>query len=229
MKRITLVALAVLLTLSSFSQEKEKRNVDDFDKISVSSGIDLYLTQSDGIEVDVTCGKSDIHRLKTEVVGSTLKIYMKGNGVWNWNSKTVPKVYVVFDQLEKLSASGGSDVHGQNEIQQNNLMILSSGGSDVYLELKTDELTLETSGGSDLKLSGTTQLLVASSSGGSDINARNLKAQKVKVSTSGGSDAIVWAEKEIVANASGGSDVTYYGNPQVKQLNESGAGDISHR
>ncbi|MCU4156294.1 DUF2807 domain-containing protein [Carboxylicivirga sp. A043] len=229
MRKITLIALIVCFAGVLVAQEKEKRSIGEFSSVSVSSGIDLYLTQSSAVELEVECRKDDLHRLRTEVEGKTLKIYMKGNSSWNWNNKTVPKVYLSFKQLEKLIASGGSDIYGQNTIDQEYLEVSTSGGADIYVEVKTTELKLTTSGGSDLKIKGTTDKLTASSSGGSDINARELKAQRVKVTSSGGSDAIVWAEKEIMANASGGSDIVYYGNPEIKQLNESGAGDISHR
>jgi len=229
MRKITVIVLAIILSASITAQEKETRSVSDFSAISVSSGIDLYITQASEVALEVVCRKDDLHKLRTEVEGNTLKIFMKGNSSWNWNNKTVPKVYLSFTELHKLTASGGSDVYGQNVIEQTALNISSSGGADIYLEVKTADLKLTTSGGSDIKIKGATESLIASSSGGSDINARELKAQKVKVTTSGGSDALVWAEKEIVANASGGSDITYYGNPEIKQLNESGAGDISHR
>lgn len=229
MRKFTTVVLALILASISFAQEKEIRKVSDFSGISVSSGIDLYVTQSSDSKVEVVCKKDDLHRLKTEVEGNTLKVYMKGNNSWSWNRKTAPKVYVSCQHVKNLVSSGGSDIYGQNVIVEPYMKISSSGGSDIYIEVKAEELKLTTSGGSDIKIKGTTDKLLASSSGGSDINARELKAQVVKVTTSGGSDAIVWAGKEIVANASGGSDIVYYGNPEHKNLNESGAGDISQR
>jgi hypothetical protein len=229
MRNLMMMAMFVLITTIAISQEKEKRAVGDFSQVAVSSGIDLYLTQAADEQLEVVCRKEMLHKLITEVEGNTLKVYIKGNGGWNWGNEAVPKVYVSFKQLESLEASGGSDVYGQNMVEQTVMKINTSGGSDVYIEVKTEDLTLTTSGGSDIKIKGTTDKLTASSSGGSDINARDLKAQMVKVTSSGGSDAIVYAEKEIIANASGGSDIVFYGNPQQKQLNESGAGDISQR
>ncbi|MBR8538030.1 DUF2807 domain-containing protein [Carboxylicivirga sediminis] len=229
MRKLMMLTMLMLMATVVFAQEKEKRSVGDFTRITVSSGIDLYLSQADANDVEVECKKDDLHRLMTEVEGNTLKIYMKGNFSWNWSTKTTPKVYVSVKQLEALSASGGSDVYGQNVLEQPVLKLSSSGGSDVYIEVKSDELKLTTSGGSDIKIKGVVGQLIATSSGGSDINARDLKAETVKVTSSGGSDAIVWANKEIIANASGGSDIVFYGNPEIKQLNESGAGDISQR
>ncbi len=229
MRNVIMLTMLLLVVGIVTAQEKEKRSVADFNRIDVASGIDLYLTQADAIDVEVVCKKDDLHRLVTEVEGNTLKVYMKGNFSWNWSSSSTPKVYVSFKQMEALSASGGSDVYGQNVIAQAYLKLTSSGGSDVYIEVKSEDVKISTSGGSDIKINGTTNKLTATSSGGSDINARDLKAETVKVTSSGGSDAVVWAKKEIVANASGGSDIVFYGNPEHKQLNESGAGDITQR
>ncbi len=228
--RHSLLLFILLLSFSSVNgQEKETRTVDAFTNISVASGIDLYLRQGAEVNVEVECKKDDIHRLKTVVEGNTLKIYMKGSGRWSWSKSTNPKVYVTFEELIGITASGGSDVYGQNSFLTQALKVNSSGGSDLYLDVTVTSLKLSSSGGSDIKIKGSAEQLVANASSGSDINAKELKAQKVKITSSGGSDAIVWAVKEIVADASGGSDITYYGEPEVKQLNESGAGDISHR
>ncbi len=228
-QRLSLLFITSLLVTILTAQEKEKRTISDFSNISVSSGIDLYITQSDAIDLEVICDKSELHRLITKVEDNTLKIYMKGDYSWNWSKNKVPKVYVSYKELTELSANGGSDIYGQNVITSPKLNINSSGGADIYAEVKTDELKINSSGGSDIKIKGAATKLTASASGGADINARELKAQIVKVNSSGGADAIVWAEKEITAKASGGSDIDYYGNPKVKSLSESGAGDIHHR
>jgi len=228
-QKLTALLIATLFTITLFAQDKENRTVNNFSSINVSSGIDLYITQGDAIDLKVICDKSELHRLITEVEGNTLKIYMKGNNNWSWANNNAPKVYVTFKQISEINANGGSDVYGQNTISAESLLIKSSGGADIYADIKTDELKINSSGGSDIKIKGTTNTLTASASGGSDINARELKAQKVKVNSSGGADAVVWAEKEIIANASGGSDIDYYGNPEIKQLSESGAGDIHAR
>lgn len=229
MRKTLTIVLSAFVFLTTIAQEKEKRAIDSFSNINVASGIDLYLTQGNSVDLEVVCSKDDLHRLITEVQGSTLKIYMKGNNSWSWNSKNTPKVYLTFEQLEAINASGGSDVYGQNTITLADFKITASGGADIYMDVNIEQLKMNTSGGSDIKIKGTTNTMHATASGGSDINARELKAQKVTVNSSGGADATVWAEREIIANASGGSDITYIGNPQHKQLNESGAGDISHR
>jgi len=223
---LALFFLATIVT-TAVGQEKETRTIGDFTRISVGSGIDLYITQGDAIDLVVEASKDRLHKIITEVKDKQLKIYTKHKYDWGWDK--APKVYLTFKQLERLTAGGGADVYSKTILKSEKLEISTSGGADAYLHVETDKLKLSTSGGSDIKIKGVTQTLYAEASGGSDINAQELKAQSVKVSTSGGADATVWAEKELTASASGGSDIDYYGNPEVKNLNESGAGDISQK
>nr|WP_321410859.1 head GIN domain-containing protein [uncultured Carboxylicivirga sp.] len=228
MKPILLAsALFLFANFITNAQEKEQRTVSDFSKIEVSSGVNLYITQGEDIELIVEGDKSEMHKIITEVSNNTLKIYNKRN--YMWGVKQAPKVYLTFKQLEELIAGGGSDVYGQSVLNAIKIKISTSGGADAYLEVVADEITLNSSGGSDIKIKGTTPKLIATASGGSDIDAGALKAQVADVTTSGGADAKVWVEKELTAKASGGSDIDYYGNPSLKNINESGGGDITQR
>ncbi len=225
-RSITMLFL-ILFALSIQAQEKETRTVGDFTKINVSSGINLYLTQGDKIEVVVESDKSDMHKIITEVDGNTLRIYNKKS--YNWGMHKAPKVYLTVKDIDYISSNGGADVYGQNLIVTEKLKVSTSGGADAYLEIQSSDVVLSTSGGSDIKIKGSTVNLEASASGGSDINANELKAQIVHVTASGGADATVWAEKQITAKASGGGDIDYFGNPEIKNIHESGGGDISKR
>jgi len=220
--------LFLFIAITSLNaQEKETRTIGDFSKIKVSSGINLYITQGDEIEVMIECDKSEMHKIITEVHNNTLNIYNEKNYMWGINK--APKVYLTFRNIDEINCGGGADVYGQNTINVERLKVTTSGGADAYIEVIAKDVILSTSGGSDIKIKGTTTNLDASASGGSDIHAAELKAQNVTVKTSGGADAKVWAEKLLTAKASGGSDIDYFGNPERKDINESGGGDISQR
>jgi hypothetical protein len=66
----------------------------------------------------------------------------------------------------------------------------------------------------------------AEASSGSEIRAEELESVICKVNASSGSDIIVNVSEEIYAKASSGSDIRYYGNPQIKDINESSGGDV---
>jgi hypothetical protein len=200
---------------------KESRKVSDFQSVSVSSGIDLYLTQGNTVSLEVETDKNIHEYIITEVEEGVLKIYVDGS----IRSAKEMNVYLTFQELDAISASGGSDVEANGTINLDRLTIGCSGGSDLNMDLKVDELKLSTSGGSDANITGEVRVLFAKSSGGSDLDAMELKTAECTLETSGGSDARVYVTDKLKVQASGGSDVYYKGNALI-DASMSGSSDI---
>lgn len=200
---------------------KKSRKVDNFSAVSVSSGIDLYLTQGNTVSLEVEADQNLHEYIITEVEDGVLKIYVDGS----IRSAKEMKVYLTFREIDTLSASGGSDVGASGTISLDKLTIECSGGSDLKMDLKVDELKLSTSGGSDASLSGEVKVLTARSSGGSDLDAIELKVAECTLESSGGSDARVYVTDKLKVQASGGSDV-YYKGDAVVDASVSGSSDI---
>ena len=98
-----------------------------------------------------------------------------------------------------------------------------SGGSDFDGKVETGELNIQASGGSDVRISGKTDRLIIDASGGSDFKGYDLASDICNVEASGGSDIQVTVNKELSANASGGSDVYYKGTGLIRDLKTSGS------
>lgn len=209
---------------------RQTRQVSGFHGISVSSGIDLYLTQKNVEEVFVEADSDDLDKIITKVEDGILKIYTKDKS-WlgmNWN-KEPRKVYVSFKTLDKLDASAGSDVGSESVLKLEKLDLEVSSGSDVKLELDVNQLRVNSSSGSDVLLNGKAEVAEISASSGSDITAGDLETKKCTASVSSGSDISIKVTGEIHADASSGGDITYSGNPKVKNIKESSGGDVSGR
>lgn len=233
-KKLSILLIALILGSNiqavAFSSEKtENRNLKDFTSIKVSAGIDLYLRMGETEEVKVVADGDIIDKVITEVKNGTLNIYMKQNNNWNWGNTKSRKVYVSVKELVKLDASSGSDVNSENTLTGESLEVRASSGSDVNIDIYFKNFSVDTSSGSDARISGKTKNFEASASSGSDIKAQDLESVICKVSVSSGSDATVNVSDELYANASSGGDVRYYGNPQVKDINESSGGDVTHK
>lgn len=235
MKTIKLVSLFVFSVLAFqvsavSASSRQPRSVSGFHGISVSSGIDLYLSQKDVEQVSVEANSDDLDKIVTKVESGILKIYMKPNNAisFSW-SKSPRKVYVTFKMLDKLEASSGSDVYSQERLTLNKLNLDASSGADIKLELEVADLSAESSSGSDICLKGKAAVMQCNASSGSDIDAGELEAKKCIASSSSGSDVSVNVTSELDANASSGGDITYSGNPGAKNINESSGGDVHHR
>lgn len=235
-----------------YDENAQVRKVPSFTAISVSSAIDLYLTQSNKNEVAVSATNDEIRdHIITEVVGGTLIIRLGDKGTWfSWrkwgNYKT--KAYVSIKDIDALTASGASNVHLVNTIESPKIRIKLSGASDFKGNIKAGVLMYQLTGASDYKgqitansididgsgassieLTGNVDDLAVEVSGASDAKLYNLTAKGAILRASGASSIGVTVTEILRANSSGASDINYKGNPNVKESNTSGASNIRRR
>jgi hypothetical protein len=199
--------------------------VAEFSAVSVSSGIDLYLEPTGKNELVAVTDKNVLDVIEVEQNGDRVTIKLK-EGVRKTTNGI--KVYVSYKKLHELSASGGSDVYMKDDatLKSDKLSLEGSGGSDLRLRLDVGSLAGDFSGGSDAYLSGRARTANIDISGGSDLKAKDLDTEVCSISASGGSDAVITATKEIKVDASGASDVSYYGSPSKTSVSKSGGSDI---
>jgi len=235
-----------------YDENAQQRKVPSFTAISVSSAIDLYLTQSNKNEVAVSATNDEIRdHIITEVVGGTLIIRLGDKGSWfSWrkwgNYKT--KAYVSIKDIDALTASGASTVHLVNTIESPKMRIKLSGASDfkgnikagvlMYQltgasdykgEVSANSIDIDGSGASSIELIGKVDDLAIEVSGASDAKLYNLTAKGAILRASGASNIGVTVTEILRANSSGASDINYKGNPTVKESNTSGASSIRRR
>ena len=234
-----LYSLVCLLGLAFFSQAQkvindpnvEMRSIGSFTGVSVSDGIDLYISYGEEA-VAVSASKPEHRdRIKTEVKNGILKIwYDSKSGVSNsWNTSRRLRAYVSFKTLKSLKGSSGSDITVEGSIQTNELRLEVSGGSDFKGKVETENLRVNQNGGSDIHISGKSSTLSVDASGGSDFNGYDLVTEICDLEASGGSDIEITANKELSARASGASDIHYKGKPNVKESKTSGASQVKGR
>lgn len=237
MKKLLLSFCLLCLTALSFAQKVindpnvEVRKVGSFSGVSVSGGIDLYLSYGDEA-VAVSASKPEIRdRIKTEIENGVLKIgFESKSGInINWNSDRKLKAYVSYKTLNSLTASGGSDVLLDGTIKTSELRLKLSGGSDFKGKVEAENLRVDQSGGSDVHIAGKATTLSVDASGGSDFNGYDLVTEICSLEASGGSDIEITANKELSARANGASDIHYKGQPNVKEAKASGASSVKAR
>jgi hypothetical protein len=233
MKKIVLFA-SLLIAISLQAQKTVRddnavtRNAKGFHAIEVSGGVDLFLSQGNEEAVAVSASTNEYRdKIRVEVIDGVLKIYYDNESGWGmgWGNRKL-KAYVSIKDIDKLYASGGSDVLIENELSANRLIMHASGGSDVSGKVNVKELSLSASGGSDMNISGRADRVKIGASGGSDIHGYDLVSNTCSVQSSGGSDVHITANKEITANASGGSDVYYKGTASASNTSKSGGSSV---
>lgn len=211
-----------------YDANAQVRNVGSFTGISVSSAIDLYISMGSEDAVAVSgSDKAYTDAITTEVRDGMLYIGYKSGGV-NWGAKSM-KAYVSIKNINRLVASGASDVYVDGSLKGTDLSIELSGASDFKGAINTQNLRLEASGSSDFTISGTATNAKISVSGSSDIKGFDLVTENCNIRASGSSDVNITVSKQLKAEASGSSDINYKGDPTVKDVKSSGSSDVSKK
>lgn len=222
--------LLLMVNLQAYSQQRVNQSLQGFTALKAASGVDVYLKQGDAESVEIEANEEAFKYIVAEVDSDQILVIKMDNTPKRWFSKMGPvKVYVSFTHLNQIQLSGGSDLLGQGMFIFEKLRLGSSGGSDLKMNLRADELEVNSSGGADVELAGSATYFKGVSSGGSDIKTQELETEVAEISSSGASDIRIKVIRALKATASGASDIIYYGNPEKVEVSTSGASDISKR
>jgi hypothetical protein len=237
MKNLLISLFLICCATTLFAQKQfvvdanaEIRTIEgSFNEIKVSGGIDLYLSQSDNEAVAVsTTDEKYRANIKTVVENNVLKVYYEAEKWWGNNNKKMT-VYVSFINLEKLDASGASDIKVAGTIKAAALKMILSGASDFKGAVEVTSLEMNLSGASDVNISGTANNLNIESSGASDVDGYGLTTDICSAKASGASDIHVTVNKELNAHASGASNIYYHGTGVIKEIQSNGASSVKKK
>lgn len=241
----TILFIAVIISLNacitintifpSGNITSETRYVDYFNKISVSSGIQLIVYNGEQ-DVLVETYENFLCHVQTYVRNNCLYIRPESHISFGGNARV--KVYVTAEIIESIDASGGSKVYipallasnklsltgagGSNfdcekkgEIQCNRLFVDIAGGGKADLYIDCAYMDASSSGGGKLYLEGFADVVDMNISGGGKMEGFYLDVVEMYLKMSGGGHAEVNVSDYLSAKLSGGSKVYYRGTPSI--------------
>lgn len=236
-RKIALIALVGVLILGlsgcilrpagSSESRTESRDVDGFDSVDFEGWGDLTIEQGNEFKMTVTGPEDLVKRLKTEVRGDTLRIYMEPRAEFWWfgfGNRSLD-IAVTLPELKafELDGAGTVDIDGVEtevlELDLSGAAELSATGLDV------DELVLDMSGAGEAQVSGQARTQDIEISGAGNFDGGHLEGSDVTTVMSGAGSATVWATRNLDVVVSGAGSVKYYGDPDVNR-ETSGAGSI---
>ncbi|HYW96495.1 MAG TPA: DUF2807 domain-containing protein, partial [Bacteroidales bacterium] len=120
----------------------EKREVDSFDVIEVSSGLNVYAKFGEaGDELEVVADENLQQYIITEVHGGRLKIRTE-RSIRHARSKDI---YVNAGSLRSIGVSSAANLKGENRLVSGDLRIDVSSAGDLNLDLEAGRLDIEVS------------------------------------------------------------------------------------
>jgi hypothetical protein len=236
MKKLLLTLIA-FISLNAFAQETKVMNdanavtrslTGSFTGISVSSGIELFITQ--GNEEAIAVSASDqkhLDRLITEVVNGTLKIYYDNKGVtWKSSGKAKLKAYVSFKTLEKLNVSAGANASVNGSIKADKLDMNVNSGAVFTGAMNAKELVTEVNSGAVIKITGSADKFTIAASSGADFKGYDFAVDFCDASVSSGAAVHITINKELNAKASSGGDIHYKGTGLIRDIKTGSGGSV---
>lgn len=239
MKKITLLSIALLLSVIVLAQKETTRSLASFSEISAHDGINVYLKQGSKEEVRIQIeGNIEMEEVLTQVEAGKLKIHLEEN---NYRNVDVT-VWVTYKSLNAVSASSAAQITGESRIvTSGSFKVHVSSAGDVTLDIKANDLNIHASSAGDASLKAEVGTInaSASSAGTVDISgkatgidvevsssgsfrASGLATEKADVSASSGGSASVAVSEQLNARASSGGSIKYTGNPRMDISTSSG-------
>lgn len=234
--RLILIAFFCILSVSCINGQirktvygngnvvKKERKAGAFSGLRVSSGIDVYLRQTDNESISVEADENLQEYIVTEVRDGILHVYSDAE----IRRAEVKKVNVTMRDITSISTSSAGDVFGETPVKTGRLKLSASSAGDIKLETYAKEIEADISSSGDITLSGEADSLEADLSSAGDLNAYNLTVKMADVSASSAGDADIHVTEKLRARASSAGDINYKGDPKSVDSHSSSAGGV-HR
>jgi len=196
-------------------------DVKDFTGIEAQNGFQVELTKSGNFSIEITTDDNVLECIEVYKSGNILVIKPQGQEIRTYRSVTF-RAKITVPELHEIRLSGGSIANISGFNSSNDLDIGLSGGSRVDGDIIAGNADLDLSGGSRVLLEGRANDLVVSGSGGSQLDLEYFPVNSADIHLSGGGSAIVNLDGTLDVDLSGGSRVTYLGEPVMGDIDLSG-------
>ena len=194
---------------------------------SVESDIvgSIIYTQSSKVSIQAEGDKELIDNLRVNEKNGVLKV----THVLKINIKNKKKLtlYISSPTIVSIDSDGVGNWVMKGKVKADNLKIEFDGvGNFEAFDLESNKIKVDYEGVGNLSLGGSANFLVIESEGVGSVNAENMRAKNAIIKSSGVGSVKCYASESIDLTNSGVGSITYYGNPTVKNMMNSGVGKI---
>ena len=201
------------VALPTHADVEREFSVDDFDSVTVSQGINLNLVMGSAPSVTAVAEKdSDLDRLEIEVDEGELEIRRGSwvSGLFSMGkSRGSVTVNVVASELQAVASSSGANAD--------------------LIDITCADLQIDASSGSRIEVSGSCDTVAIDASSGASVDSSDLITIDASVDSSSGASIQVFAGESFRGDASSGSSIRVYGNPEVAESETSSGASIDLR
>ncbi|MEZ5973270.1 MAG: DUF2807 domain-containing protein [Planctomycetota bacterium] len=221
----------------------EQRALGDFHAIDAGSIGEIYVIQDGGTGLTIEADDNLLPFIRSVVAGDVLHLDLEPG---NYHPSQTPRLELRCGELTRIDLSGAvhmnaaelvgdqMSIHTEGashlelgSLQARALDVEAEGAAQVRAEaIRAGSLTADTSGaGRVIANGGSLGHLRADCSGAAQVNMTAVQVQDAHVFLSGASQAWLWVEGALQADASGAAHVRYKGSPRL-DVHSSGAASV---
>jgi hypothetical protein len=216
----------------------------DFTNVEIGNAFQFEISQAEIFSVAISTHENIVDYLNISQSGKTLYIRLKPGSYTSADGKAT----ITMPVLDKLDVSGASRGTARGFKSSNNFDLTASGASQLNLELETgitnidisgaskvtgnlkaQDTRMEISGASRAELNGSTGQANIEISGASHFDSPNMYLQSATIDVSGASGAAINTSGTLNVNASGASNLDYWGKPVMGKINITGASHLNSK
>lgn len=225
MTRLFFYIITFILLFTQNALAQDVRAVEHFNKLIISPHIQVTLVKGEEESVTIESNTEDDDKLKIEVIGKTLRIYLNDakettktqielkNGIEFKGpiyKGTIVTATITYKTLNNISVRGDETLVCKSLLKGDNFRLKIFGASQVYLnevDLKKFNTTIYGESALEIK-SGTIQQQKYISYGVSNVDALAIANEDTRI--------IAYGEAELKINASNIIRITAYGKASLK-------------
>jgi len=206
-----IVALMFISTLA-IAQDKETRDLSNFEELRVSEGIKLVAQKGTENKIEIEVDYVDLEDVITEVRGGKLHVHMDRG---RYRRKRVLATLTYTGDLRDVTANTAAEITFKDKLTGRSLDISTSTSGFVEVDVDVERLDLSASTSGRIDIKGKTEDIRAGASTGGTIYAYDVEALEGSAKANTGADVRLSIEDYLHASAGTGGSVRYKGRPKT--------------
>ena len=231
LKSLLFTALFVIISLSNAKAKNTELfskdyKVKSFSSINANTVADIVYIQSAKVSVRVEGVQEMVDNLKIDCNKGVLTI--ENDRELNNKTNEPFVVHISSPTIHSIETKGMGNICLKGKVKSDNLNINTEGiGKLRALDVECKKICVQYSGIGDLKLAGQTDIVEINANGIGNIDCKDLLAKTTMVKSTKTGKVNCFASENIGLFNDGIGEITYHGNPTLKNLQNGGLGLIS--
>ncbi len=192
------------------AQERINKNLGDFNKVKVFSGLQVKLIKSDVQKIEIKGFQSEAVVVKN--VNGLLKLSVSLPEVFNVDGTLVNLYYT--NDLDLIDVNEGSKIRSKDTINQKFIEIKAQEGAEVHLKIQTENIKIKSVSGGIIELFGTTKLQTVIVNTGASYEALDLASKQATVIVATGGEVEINVSDLLDAKAKLKGFIYYKSKPK---------------